>query len=219
MTDDRGQTSISKGRRVPTAHIDDPAAGLVDITQDRWLEIDSEERMKLLADIDQHYHGYLQELYVTAELCVDQFQKSSSAHRRWRRLLIIGTGVLAILNLLATKTGQSVAGTLPLGLNWLPALVQFLPMIAAICAVVLAILANLESFYNWPERAQSFRESRELFLDANREFERAWAVYVRPQSDSPEAWSNAVELYKRLVAKDRELRSAFKELTKFEKKK
>lgn len=219
MADDRGQTSTGKGRRFPTGHLDEPAFGLVDITQDRWMEIDSEARMKLLAEIGEHYHGYLQELYMTAELCVKQFQKSSSAHRRWRRILIIGTGVLAILNLLATKTGQSVADAFPVGLKWLSGLVPFLPMISAICAVILAILTNLESFYNWPERAQSFRESRELFLDANREFERVWAVYVRPQSDSPEAWSNAVELYKRLVAKDRELRSAFKELTRLERKK
>ena len=71
---------------------------------------------------------------------------------------------------------------------------------------------------NARERAQAYRESRELFLDVAREFDRRWDIYVRPIGDHPEACLNASELYRQLVAKDRELRAKFKELTKTESK-
>ena len=41
-----------------------------------------------------------------------------------------------------------------------------------------------------------------------------WEIYVLPLGDSPEACLNAVELYRRIVLKDRELRGKLKELTK-----
>ncbi|MGD1210005.1 MAG: hypothetical protein ABR973_01445 [Candidatus Acidiferrales bacterium] len=84
----------------------------------------------------------------------------------------------------------------------------------AVCAVILAILANLESFHNSAERAQAYRESRELFLDVAREFDHRWDVYVRPLADSAEACLNASELYREIVVRDRDLRAKFKELTK-----
>ena len=79
-----------------------------------------------------------------------------------------------------------------------------------------ATLANLESFYNSAEKAQGYRESREFFLDAARDFDRKWDVYVRPFTDEAEACANAAELYRLLVAKDGELRAKFKELIKTE---
>ena len=92
------------------------------------------------------------------------------------------------------------------------------PIAAAVLAVTLAILANLESFSNSFEKAQGYRESRELFLDVAREFDRRWDVYVRSLGDSPEACVNAAELYRQIAARDRELRAKFKELTKTEAK-
>ena len=69
-------------------------------------------------------------------------------------------------------------------------------IVAAIAAAVLALLANLENFSNALERAQAYRESRELFLDAAREFERSWRMAVDPFYPDPEACVNAAELYR-----------------------
>jgi hypothetical protein len=95
---------------------------------------------------------------------------------------------------------------------------NLLPMAAAVIAVILALLASLESFFNYAERAQAYRESRDLFLDAARDYDRLWDTYVRPFGGEPEACLNASELYRRIVISDRDLRGKFKELTKTEKK-
>jgi hypothetical protein len=198
----------TKGRRRRTSEggMSDPGSNLLELEPDSWSAINSDQRLQLLSDISSGYYQYLDELYTAANLCVERYQSYSTQNIRWRRKLIVGTGVVAIINLLAAN--KTVAQQ-----SW-----NVVPISAAIAAVILTILANLESYYNYANRAQAYRESRELFLDAAREFERAWNVFVRPFGDGPEAWANAVELYKRIVAKDRELRSTFKELTKTEKK-
>lgn len=196
-------------RRASEGAIADPGTNLLELESETWSAIESEQRVQLLGEMSARYYRYLDELHTAANLCVERYQTYSSEHSKWRRTLIIGTGLIAIINLLAANTKIA-------SLNIRA--VNIVPVTAAIAAVVLTILANLESYYNWANRAQAYRESRELFLDAAREFERAWNVYVRPFGDSPEAWANGVELYKRIVAKDRQLRSTFKELTKTENK-
>ena len=84
---------------------------------------------------------------------------------------------------------------------------------ASIFAVMVTIVATLEGFTNAAERAQGYRESREMFVDVRREFVAAWETYVLPLKDSPEACTNAAELHRRLIAADRELRARFKNLT------
>jgi hypothetical protein len=199
----------ARRRRTSEGAIADPGANLLEVESETWSAIESEQRVQLMGEMSSRYYRYLDELHTAANLCVERYQTYSSEHSRWRRMLIIGTGLIAIINLLAANSKIA---------RWAVSDINIVPVTAAVAAIVLTILANLESYYNWANRAQAYRESRELFLDAAREFERAWNVYVRPFGDSPEAWANGVELYKRIAAKDRQLRSAFKELTKTENK-
>ena len=72
----------------------------------------------------------------------------------------------------------------------------------------------METFANSAERAQAYRESREQYLDAAEEYNRAWSVAVVALGDTAQGYANAVELERRIVVADRELRRSFKELTK-----
>jgi hypothetical protein len=196
----------AKPRRPIDSSLDDRGSTLIEIEREMWISIAAEVRIEQLKLLDQRYHQLLDEIYGSANLCVDRHQALSRSHTRWRRIVIIGMGTVAIVNILAAyKTS---------GKNYF----EYGSLAAAILAGVLAILANLESFLNARERAQAYRESRELFLDVAREYDRRWDIYVRPLGDHPEACLNASELYRQLVAKDRELRAKFKELTKTDSK-
>jgi hypothetical protein len=185
--------------------LDDRGAVLIQIELANWADIASDTRIEQLKTLDDRYHGILDELYGAANLCVARYEEFSRSHARWRRTLIIGTGAIALVNLGAVHQTK-----------WFADHPHILPIGAAVCAIVLAILANLESFTNSLEKAQAYRESRELFLDVAREFDRRWDVYVRPFAETPEACSNAAELYRQVVVRDRELRAKFKEITKTE---
>src|SRR5262249_54659824 len=149
-------------------------------------------------------HELLNDIYESANLCVARYNSFSKSHVWWRRIMIVGTGLLAVINLLAANKDVKEAIANKFSFNGLA-------VIAAAFAIVLAILANLESFGNFPEKAQAFRASRDLFLDVAREFDRRWDIYVLSFGGSPEACLNAAELYRQLVAKDRDLRTKFKE--------
>jgi hypothetical protein len=185
----------------------DPGADLAEVDIESWRNMDSEQRGKLIAYVNFRYTGYLNDFYESANICVERFDEFTSRHHRWRYQIIIGTGVVAIFNLLAAN--KTIAERSHNGL----------PILAAMAALALAVMANLETFNNAAEHAQAYRESREFFLDAAREFDRVWSVSVVPLGDSAEAYANAIELYKRIVAADRDLRGKFKELTKTEHKK
>lgn len=126
------------------------------------------------------------------------------SYQRWRTTLIILAGLLALLNLFATQDWEKVRGGLVFA--------------AAGFAVILAILTNLESFYNYSERAQIYRESRELFLDAYREYDMLWNTHVLPYHGLPESCLNAAILYRRITSKDEELRRKLKKLTMIDQK-
>ena len=193
-------------KRVLDSGLDDRGSALIEVEREMWISISSEVRIEQLSLLDSRYHQLLDEIYDSANLCVARHTSLSLMHSQWRKIVIVGTGVVAIVNILAAyKTS---------GHN----LFEHGSLVAAILAGTLAILVNLESFLNARERAQAYRESRELFLDVAREFDRRWDIYVRPLGEHPEACLNASELYRQLVAKDRELRGKFKELTKTESK-
>jgi hypothetical protein len=118
--------------------------------------------------------------------------------------VIVGTGLIALLNILVTHA-SAMGDKAPWG-GWLS-------VVASVFAVLVTILATLEGFANSAERAQAYRESREMFVDVRREFAAAWDAYVEPLKDGPEACANAAELHKRLITADRELRARFKNLT------
>jgi hypothetical protein len=193
--------TISNPTTKPEQTLDDSARPLAEVGPQDWTPDD-------LKTIDERYKEILNEIFASANLSVAQYQKLSNSNRIWRRRLILGTGLVAIVNLLAAH--KIPAGTFP---HLSDLMNGVIPIAAAVIAAVLAILANLESFYNFSERAQAYRESRDIFLDAGRDFVRLWDSYVGPLGDSTGAYTNAAELYRRLVAKDRELRRKFKELT------
>jgi hypothetical protein len=185
---------------------EDGGVQLIEITIETWSQGKEENRQSHLQEIDQLYHDQLQELYELANLCVDKYEQLSSSHSRWRRTVIMGTGVVALFNVVAAYKWNQ---------DWQPVFAVG----AALAAIMLSVLANLESSSNCLEQAQVYRESRELFLDVAREYDRLWNSYVIPLSDRAEACINADELYRRLINKDRELRGKLKDLTKTESKK
>jgi len=163
-----------------------------------------EERHNFLEKTSAIYMSLVKEIVRSSDQCVDKYEHFMGAHVRWRWIVIIGTGMIAVLNIIVGHVGSPKVlsnWTIPLG------------AVASVFAVAVTILATLEGFTNAAERAQGYRESREMFVDISEEFIWAWETYVRPLKDSAEACSNAAELLRRLVAADRELRARFKNLT------
>lgn len=180
---------------------------LVPAEQDRWNLLSLQIRQQELENLNKRFHEVLNEWYDSANFCVDHHARLSKNHLYWRRTVIVGTAVVAISNLLAANKAIREF--------WY----GFAAITAAVLAALLAMLANLESFYNAAEKAQAYRESRELFLDAARDFDRRWDFFVRPFTDNAEACVNASELYRQLIVRDTELRAKLKELTKTERTK
>lgn len=162
-----------------------------------WAGRSVEDRQEYLFRIQKLFDWILEELFDEGNRCVGIVKTSMSANQWWRFGLISLTGCLAILNLLAAYYSK------PSGL----------PLAAAIYAAGLAILTNLESFFNYPGKAQAYRDSRDLFVDAYRDFEMLWNTRVHPFGDRPEACVNAAEAYRLLVERDREIRGKVRELT------
>lgn len=173
-----------------------------------WSERSEDDRRKFLLQIDQIVVAILDEIFEEGNLCVRNVKGSFAAHRRWRIGLISATGGLAIVNLVAAYFSPKSGGQ---SSDYV--IVVLLPLIAAIYAAGLAIVTNLESFYNYAAKGQAYRESRDFFLDTYREFEMLWHVGVRSFGDRAEACVNASEVYRLLVERDRKLRGRLRELT------
>jgi hypothetical protein len=157
------------------------------------------------------YQTILQELYNSADMCADQFKTCRGQHERWRQIIIISTGALAIWNS-ATAVFTQVTDAQ----GWL----GIIAFVGAAGAALLALLANLENFSNYLDRAQAYGDSRELFLDSAREFERLWETYVMAfwlTAPRAEACINAEILYRLICARDQEVRKTVKEMTEREK--
>jgi hypothetical protein len=180
----------------------DPAADLPGLDASELDQIEPSERDPLLTAVDGRYKAYLKTFYETANLCVERHDKYVVRHRRWRYVAIIGTGLVACLNFIVARHSGAKFGE------------NALPVCASIGALLLSVLANLETFGNSAERAQAYRDSREMYLDAAQEYDRAWTVAVFALGTSSQAYLNAIELYKRIIAADRELRRTFKDLNK-----
>src|ERR1700679_2130703 len=78
----------------PEQTLDDSARPLVEVGAQEWTPDD-------LKTIDGRYKEILTEIFDSANLSVTQYQKLSNSNRIWRRRLIVGTGLVAIVNLLA----------------------------------------------------------------------------------------------------------------------
>lgn len=191
-------SSGPKSGRVHASRLPSATAGLEPI---KWECLGSDQRERFLTRTQEEYTYLVNELFQTSNDCVDKFRQFSLRHVCWRWTVIICTGVIALLNVgvsFSTETNP----------------MRWLRVVTSLFAVTVTILATLEGFTNAAERAQAYRESRDIFVDIGREFAAAWETYVDPLQQSAEACSNAAELHRRLIAADSEVRSRFKDLTK-----
>jgi hypothetical protein len=169
-----------------------------------WAALSLEQQKKFVDNTYSEYAALIGEIVTTSDHCVDKYEQFMRAHVRWRWAVIISTGFIALLNIMVTHSSA---------INPKPWWAGSLSVTASVFAVLVTIVATLEGFTNSAERAQGYRESREMFVDVSREFTAAWDNFVEPLKDGPEACANAAELHKRLIAADRELRARFKNLT------
>lgn len=203
--------SKQNNEKIQEKHIPEEISALRQVQYEDWCDPtrNQEERENFLNAIYKSYHNIIDEFYVSANKSAELFTQLSKKHKRWRWTIIIFTGFVVVVNLIAAYVVANFAkqgsdgGSSPAA--W--------PLAAAIVAALLAILANLENFANPLERSQQFRESREIFLTAAREFEGRWKIYVVPYWPEAEACINAAELYPRLLTRDSELRAKLRELT------
>ncbi len=179
-------------------------ASIPDASLEYWISLNDESREEALGLIDDYYDTLLEEFVASANAFVDEYKGHAKLSRRWRFWLIVLTGGLALLNVLATSWPDSTPD------RYIRADISFA---AAVYAVLLALATNVESFHNYADKQLSARDSRELFLDAYREFDMLRLTYVYPFKTTPQACFNLNALYRRLVAKDAELRRKLKQLT------
>jgi hypothetical protein len=200
----------ARAQQIAEAESGEYSLGLSEPGLDYWSSADrtdDERTTYVQGHIYPAYQIILQEFYESADVCVSEFKRCQDKHRIWRYLIIIVTGVVAILNALTALLSQQPDTKYITGAA----------IVGAVAAAGLALLANLENFGNYLERAHAYRESRELFLDSAREFERLWETNVVsfwPSSPRAEACINAGILYRMICNRDRELRRKVKEMTK-----
>jgi hypothetical protein len=166
-----------------------------------------EELRALYEQLEIDYNAILNEFLDSSNAYVEDFKKYRSKYTKWRICMLVLTGGLAILNILAA---QKLGGDLYF-LWWPLEASQFVSLVAAVYAAVLALLANVETFLNYSDAKAGSRLSRELFLDAYREYRTLWYTYVRPFGYHASACINATILLRKVVAKDTEIRRKVKE--------
>lgn len=182
-------------------------AEICEQTEDFWIHQSQEERRHFMEQIDLSYHTIVNEFFETADLSTDKYLKFSKSNKRWRRWITVLAGMLAILNILVAYTTTLQKEIFPL-----------LPLLAAVFASVIAIFSNLENLYKYADRAEAFGDVREISLNAAREYEMKWHVYVRPFIDNPKACMNAAKIYQQIIEKDQEIRGQTREMTHIAKK-
>jgi hypothetical protein len=188
-----------------------PASGLVgtlpqDVAIDYWVNLSAEMREAYYKTIDEYFNNLLEDFREVANEAVEINKLFGRRHVAWRVLLIVSTGILAVINVLAAKNWANFA---ILGIH----LQTALPLLAAVYAAILALLTTLEGFFNYPDKKTSTRQSRELYLDAYRQFEMLRLTQVYPFGYTGQACYNFSKIYQQLVRKDEELRRKILQLT------
>jgi hypothetical protein len=195
---------------------------LVDASRDYWSKqcTNPDERKDYIDSIQAIYQNILSEFIDTANACVDQTNNFEGVNRKWRWIVILGTGIVAIINILAanfvSRTDQLSSPDVTNRITQTPNMdiAIIFAVSAAVAAAVLTVLANLENFTGAQRRALGFRQARERFLDASRDYEQLWVTYVNSFYPRAEACFNSMILYRMLVEKDKELRDRLIEITK-----
>ena len=133
MSESRSGQATAPRRTRAADRLEDTGIPLIEMTVDRWESLP--DRQTYLVELNSAFHEYLNELIASANVCVDGYDRYCSSHSWWRKTIIVGTGVVAALNLIAAY-------------RWDPKLGPPLSLVAAVAAVTLSVLANLESFGN-----------------------------------------------------------------------
>ena len=191
-----------------------PVAGLEEQSDSYWQGRSAGERQAYIEQLDAHYHAIVGDFLNLASVAVDDFKAMLRQHLGARRRMIWMGGAMAIANILVSfvvAQGDNPSLAAWHGLVRVTGVV--LPAGVAIYAAIVAVFSNLESLENHLQRAQASRQARESSLNAFRELEMLWHIYVRPFSDTPTACVNAANLYRRAVIKDQEVRGQVMEKT------
>lgn len=123
------------------------AGGLIEPTLEELSRYPDAAIANVFAQLDINYKALLNEFLDSANSFVDDHRKFKLKHNYWRVSLILLTGGLAILNILAARKwdGATVFGA---SLSWADSV---LPGLAAVYAAVLAIFTNIEIYFNYAD--------------------------------------------------------------------
>ena len=190
-------------------------AGLFQTTWEYWNGRQPKRREEFINSVYEFYENLRQDFGKTSVDLKDEYSGLEKQYNKWRLRVIIGTGVVAVLNVLAANFVAIQITTGGWSLFFAVAAVAT-ALFAAVGAAVLGVLVNLENFLNALQRALQRRKAREPFVDAIDEFSYQWVTRVQPFDDSPEACMNAIELYRRITEKDIQLREDYIEATREE---
>jgi hypothetical protein len=168
-----------------------------------WKHQDRKVVARYYAQTENDFFGIIDDYVAQANVHTRQYQRCAQSNARWRFWMIMATGGLAVINVLAA---------LDLAKQWEPA-PRYLSVLAAIYAASLTVAGNAENFFNWAEKATGFREARDLLLDRYHEFRAKWIYCVEAYGRTPKACMNAGRLYGQLVDSDQKLRQKLKQLT------
>lgn len=180
------------------------AGDLVEPGAQYWSDRSAEERAEHIGQIEKFFRAITDDLLTQSDICVDRYISLNKSYKRWKIGFILATGLLAIFNVFIASLPSTAVEA---------GLIQKLSIAAAVYAAIIAVVSNIDNFLQYRERSQAFRQAREEFLDANRQYTMLWLSYVRPFGDSPTACINASRLYRRAVIRDQELRALVKQLT------
>jgi hypothetical protein len=165
---------------------------------EEWKHQDRKVVARYYAQTESDFFEIIDEYVEQANVHTRQYQRCEKSNARWRFGMIMATGGLAVVNVMAA---------LDLAKLW------HLSMFAAVYAACLTAAGNAESFFNSRERALGFREARDQLLDRYLEFRSKWIYSVEAHGKTPKACMNAGRLYGQLVDSDQKLRQRLKKLT------
>ncbi len=183
--------------------------GLLEPDRSYWAENDPQN----MADhIDLHceiFNSYLEYYKKRADAALRTSAKRKQQYRWWKGAIIILTGSLAIQNILVANGGGV---EIPF-VSFDSAIVEG-AVVAAILSAIIGIVVNFDSFFAFADVAETNRSIRELYLDAHREYETRWVVYVESYGCSPEACLNATRLLRAIQDRDLSLRNEERQLSR-----
>ena len=182
---------------------------LIEAEQEIWEARDESDRIDFINEISRSYHLLVLEFYNESNSSGRWYRSLKKSHFRWRLLITVGAGLIALLNVIMGFDPASGKEVPWIGLS----VTKFIAFAGAIVATIVTIITRFETFGSAHERAPGYRQARDLFLDAGRDYEGRWRESVRPFQPRAEACVNAVRLNNEIITKDRELRAQFREMT------